>query len=134
MSLNFPLNQHNTIVSIDTSDDLIELTLVSGKKISFSLFGDCCSQSFFEKRSLDDVKELIGEIFISAEEVEARELASPDPTYDSVIYSALNVCTNKSSIVLDWRNESNGFYSGWCEFNGLKTHPGSSLWYVVNDQ
>lgn len=89
--------------------DMIRLTDDVGNTIELWLDGDCCSNSEFEERSFADLCLLIGETLLSIEEVES-EAENDDP---EVQWSALLVRTNWSSITVDWRNTSNGYYSGW---------------------
>jgi len=89
--------------------DMIRLTDDAGNTLEFWLDGDCCSNSVFEERSFADLCLLVGETLISVEEVES-EMEDEGP---EVQWSALLVRTNWSSITVDWRNESNGYYSGW---------------------
>lgn len=106
-----------------------QLTFVSseGQTITIDLIGDCCSASFFDDDSLLDVKGLLGERLMSIEEVSNdREYPDdPDGTYDDVtLHYAMIVKTDKQSISVMWRNESNGYYSGWVEVSveGQKLH------------
>jgi hypothetical protein len=89
--------------------DMIRLTDDAGSTIELWLDGDCCSNSEFEEQSFTDLCLLVGETLLSVEEVDS----DIEDEGNEVVWSALLVRTNWSSITVDWRNTSNGYYSGW---------------------
>lgn len=92
-------------VDFKSGDDVLRL----------QLFGECCSESYFEANSVEDLKALVGETIVKIEKVESAIPEKGGGDIDSLTrYSALKITTNKQSITVDWRNESNGYYSGWC--------------------
>jgi hypothetical protein len=82
--------------------------------ISLALDADCCSASYFEEQSVLDLKALVGQELVSIEHTESRK---EDVDNDVCVtkYHALLVRTDKESITVDWRNESNGYYDGSCD-------------------
>lgn len=76
--------------------------------------GDCCSQTWIE--SLDDPDALLGTV-ISAAQIEMPDLGNvPTPHHeyaDVVEYYGLKITTERGRCVIDYRNDSNGYYGGW---------------------
>ena len=92
---------------LDSATDLIRLTSPEGDTIDLILEADCCSQSFFETRSVSDLESLVGQTLLHLESVESSNVSS-----DEICWHALLVFTDQRSITVDWRNESNGYYDG----------------------
>jgi hypothetical protein len=99
-----------------TGDSFITFVSPDGLRFHVELEGDCCSSSFFDDNSKLDAEGLLGEQLMSIEEV-GRERPESDPlrhrTTEHIEYHALLIRTDKQSITVDWRNESNGYYDGW---------------------
>ena len=77
--------------------------------------GQCCSISWFE--SIDDPAALLGTIY-AIRHLDLPHRDSPDPTNDdgeseSRAYYGLKISTEKGSAVIDYRNDSNGYYGGY---------------------
>jgi len=100
--------------------DGLVFELEDGSRVILSLDGDCCSQSTFEKNSLDDASGLVGDELRALEHVSSAIPNVGGYGEDSTQYSAVKVTTDKQVVVLDWRNESNGYYSGTCDIIGWK--------------
>lgn len=81
--------------------------------------GDCCSVSWVEH--MENVSELIGATILSVESVERssgmteKEIEEKHECLD--VYGDKAI-TDKGYFILEYRNESNGYYSGWMEFEG----------------
>jgi hypothetical protein len=76
--------------------------------------GDCCSSSWIE--SIDDEHALHGKV------AKIEEIDMPDrgnvgtekhPGVEEVKYYGLRITTDKGRSVIDYRNDSNGYYGGW---------------------
>lgn len=78
----------------------------------YSTAGDCCSSSWIEH--FEGVQNLIGATISTIEEIDISE--RPDPTPDKHyclrIYG-YKFITDKGHAVLDFRNDSNGYYGGY---------------------
>lgn len=118
------------IENVIATEDKVTLVSENGNVIELELDGDCCSASFFDDFTLLDVRGLIGDTLLSLVEVEdenevitnqhaafaagegpkPRRVERPDA--DATLYYALIIKTDRQSITMDWRNESNGYYSG----------------------
>ena len=80
--------------------------------------GDCCSSTWVE--GIEGYDALIGEEVLTAEDIEMPDLGSPDE-YDVIAYYGFKITTRKGTCVIDYRNESNGYYGGnisWPEPEG----------------
>lgn len=102
--------------------ETITLALEDGTEVHLKLTADCCSSSYFEPRCLAEVRALVGQSLVSVENIEpvtvgrAEDVAEPDDRQRGYYkYHAVKITTNRETVVLDWRNESNGYYDGECE-------------------
>jgi hypothetical protein len=78
--------------------------------------GDCCSYSWIE--SIDAPQALYGRV-LSVEEIDMPDLGfvrthkhEPEDKYSTLQYYGLKITTTKGIAVLDYRNDSNGYYGG----------------------
>lgn len=70
--------------------------------------GDCCSHTWIE-----NVENTIASF--PAVVTGARDVDMPDhgqPEYGAIAYYGFTISTDKGSLVIDYRNESNGYYGG----------------------
>lgn len=106
-----------------------QLTLIaeSGDRVVLALTGDCCSGSYFEAQSVKDVQGLVGQTIVG---IEAVKSAQPNKETDDGLtqYHAIKITTNQETVVVDWRNESNGFYDGECTIYGWPKPDGDKVW------
>lgn len=121
------------IENVIAADTTIDLIAVDGRVLSIQLEGDCCSSSFFDDYSKVDARGLFGHRLMSMESV-GRKAPEVDTIArrgdDSTAYHALIIRTDKESVTIDWRNESNGYYDGWANvfIDGVKV---SESWNPV---
>lgn len=111
------------IENVIAKNDQLRIISTDGHEVRIDLEGDCCSSSFFDDFSLIDARGLMGERLMSIEDT-GRDEPENDPYKegcDVIEYHALVVRTDKQSITIDWRNDSNGYYSGVARifFDGL---------------
>jgi hypothetical protein len=102
------------IENVITSDSTLKLVAADGREVRIELEGDCCSTSFFDDHSKLDVRDLLGQRLMDVSDA-GRDAPDPDPIPhrdDSQEYHALHIRTDRASITVDWRNESNGYYGG----------------------
>lgn len=102
------------IENVIATADSLRLVSTDGHEVRVELEGDCCSRSFFDNYSLIDARGLMGERLVDIEDVD-RTAPESDPYKDGcdvIEYHALIIRTDKQSITVDWRNDSNGYYSG----------------------
>ena len=103
------------IENVLAGDTHIDFVSVDGRVLRIELEGDCCSSSFFDDNSKIDAEALLGERLMGIEEVgrDAPEVDQLKSQSESTLYHAMLLRTDKQSITVDWRNESNGHYDGW---------------------
>ncbi|MDE2425647.1 MAG: hypothetical protein KGO96_07050 [Elusimicrobia bacterium] len=92
--------------------DAICLIMDDSTNILVVLDGDCCSGSYFEDKNQFD--ELIGSKI--TEVLEEEDRTEDNGAWERIIWSFLKFTTDKGHVTIDWRNESNGYYSGWVKF------------------
>ena len=106
----FELNPDRTELSIFIETPDFSLW----EKYKFIVEGECCSITWFE--SMDAPEVLIGGIVSSVEDIDMPDLGSKGtinhPYVDHVVYYGLKVTTDKGVCVIDYRNDSNGYYGG----------------------
>lgn len=108
------------INKIEMSDDttVMVFTTDSGEKIAYLTEGDCCSYSWFSHiTNLDTllgqkVNEVVEREEFSKEEYEKAE---KEGDYESLALYGYMLKTNKGTCDIEFRNDSNGYYGGWCE-------------------
>lgn len=93
--------------------DGLVITAADGRVLVLDLDGDCCSASYFEGRALEDAQSIEGQVLRRVEHV-CSALEPRADVSESVLYKAVQLTTDRQAVTLDWRNESNGYYSGWC--------------------
>ena len=96
----------------------IRFDVADGEPIIARADGDCCSASWIE--GLDAPLALIGTVQ-AVEDLDMPDLGSvaaqsqdKDSSYDPecIRYYGCKITTDKGSCVIDYRNESNGYYGG----------------------
>jgi hypothetical protein len=95
------------------SDAPVALVFEDGRKLILALDGDCCSSSYYSDPEQFD--ELIGTTIQEIEEVSGKShegLPDNDGLDSCTLWSFLKFTTNKGHVTIDWRNDSNGYYSG----------------------
>lgn len=95
--------------------DLLTLYCTDGMEIDIIPQGDCCSCTWIESIDTPDV--LLGGTIRA---VEDREMPSKGNVsgvrhhgVEYVQYYGLAITTEKGMCVIDYRNDSNGYYGGW---------------------
>ena len=102
-----------TIMSIDIASDrkAIRFALDDGKFVIARAEGDCCSETWIESISLPALG--FPALVISAADVDMPDLGAPqDEDSECRQYYGFEIVTDKGSILIDYRNESNGYYGG----------------------
>lgn len=104
----------STLISLTIGADKTNIFLITSKgEIVGTCKGDCCSRTWIENVELntDDLPATI---------VEIRNLEMPDlgtmKGCDVVQYYGVLIKTDRSDIIIDYRNDSNGYYGGSLEW------------------
>jgi hypothetical protein len=80
--------------------------------VAYRTYGDCCSYSYFN--DIIGLDALIGQKVNSAEEIGLGDVETDD-SYDCIRAYGIKLTTNRGYVDVVFRNESNGYYGGWCE-------------------
>lgn len=99
------------VTAVYLADDggAIRFDVDGGDPVVARADGDCCSHTWIE--SVDSPERLIGVPVVSVEDLEMPDLGSPDED-DVIAYYGCKIVTEKGDVVIDYRNESNGYYGG----------------------
>ena len=103
-------------VALNEDDTKCTLKGPSGE-LEMRLEGDCCSVTYFEKSSVDTLKSLGGKTITKIRVVDSKIPTSEEiDGWQTNKYGAIEITTKDGVETIDWRNESNGYYNGWCDF------------------
>ena len=113
MKLNDIIGAVVTGVKIDASKEFMRVDTDKGA-FDFVAVGDCCSNSWFEH--LNGVSNIIGgkvtevpKLHVDGVDVSSKE----DKEYNVVEQYITQLKTDKGVLDIEFRNNSNGYYSGW---------------------
>lgn len=106
-----------TLTAVHLADDrkAIRFDVNDSDPIVAHCDGDCCSSTWIE--NIENAEALIGSPVIEATVIGMPEREHPeDVNRDVVAYYGFRIRTAKGDCVLDYRNESNGYYGGSLEW------------------
>ena len=112
-----------TAVWLASDKKAMRFDVADGEPIIARADGDCCSSTWIE--SLDMPALLIGTVS-SVEDIAMPDLGNGDS--ECISYYGCRVTTDRGICVIDYRNESNGYYGGDLSW------PGDSFYGGVYDQ
>ena len=100
-----------TVTAVHLAEDkkAIKFDLADGSSVVAKTDGDCCSNSWIEH--IENPEFLIGSPVLSVADVPMPEPAQPDE-YGLVRSYGCQITTAKGQVLLEYRNESNGYYGG----------------------
>lgn len=75
--------------------------------------GDCCSHTWVESIALPALG--FPALVQTVADLDMPDLGSPDE-YECIAYYGCKIVTDKGEIIIDYRNESNGYYGGSLEW------------------
>ncbi len=106
-----------TVKSILISADETVLVFVceEGKPFVFNATGDCCGCSYFN--DIVGVEALIGQRVNMVTDVDMGVLDTVEE-YETIQFYGIKLATSAGTATIVYRNESNGYYGGDCEFGG----------------
>ena len=106
-------------VLLDQSKDRLTLAFVDGTTATFTTEGGCCSRSWIEH--LEMPGDIVGAVILSVDSAEmppwdGHECGGIDNLHscghDSLAVYHTKFHTDRGDIVLEYRNDSNGYYGG----------------------
>lgn len=106
-----------TIAGIDLATDrkAIRFRMSDGESVVARTDGDCCSSSWVE--AMDTPELIVGSPVLSVENIDMPDRGRPNE-YGVITYYGCKITTTKGACVIDYRNESNGYYGGSLEWPG----------------
>jgi hypothetical protein len=112
-----------TITAFELTNDrkAMRFTLADGETVTALCDADCCSETWIEHVSLPARG-------LPCTVMEAGEIDMPDlgdmPNRDVVAYYGFKVTTDKGELIVDYRNDSNGYYGGNLTWPGERHYGG----------
>lgn len=117
-----------TIHSIFISDDKQYLKFVTDDgDIVYYAYGDCCSQSWFN--DICGFHSLISAKVLRVEEIDSSVLHETDSR--CIQSYGYKFVTTGGFASIEFRNESNGYYGGYCHLWNQNTN--DIIWKMVDD-
>jgi hypothetical protein len=114
-------------VTLDDTKERVTFAFGDGSEVAFGVEGDCCSSSWIEH--LDVPPDVIGEVLVGVADSEGvpwdGHVCSEAVDYSRACgHDHLQVYntrfrTAKGDVVLEYRNDSNGYYGGYL----VRIHP-----------
>ncbi len=102
------------ITAVHLADDrgAIRFDIKGGEPVVARCDGDCCSSTWIEH--VEGPEQLIGCEVLAVEDINMPEGAPTEHREftDVVAYYGLKITTSKGDTILDYRNDSNGYYGG----------------------
>lgn len=97
-----------TAVYLSSDKTAIKFDFDGGDVLSFAE-GECCSYSWIEH--VENPENLIGASVLSVVDKDMPDLGD-QPDHDCMSYYGLEITTAKGYCLIDYRNDSNGYYGG----------------------
>jgi hypothetical protein len=132
MSASDLINRRVSAVIHYAEDNRVRLVFEDGKAVDVIVEGDCCSSSYYVDPSQFD--ELVGAVIRKVEPRNSDDSKDVDNVAEGkyLRWHFLVFVTDKGHVTIDFRNESNGYYSGFVEFKSAPADKGSSGTGVVD--
>jgi hypothetical protein len=98
-------------VSLDKGRDELRIETDTGRVIVFTVSGECCSRSWIEH--LESPGDIVGATVLDVIEASGDTRPGEDLTqFDVLQVYETRIRTDRGDIVLEYRNDSNGYYGG----------------------
>jgi len=122
-----------TIVAVQMTSDkkAIRFTLADGSNVVAKTDADCCSSTWIEHVSLPGRG--FPALVLEAADIEMPNLGSP-AEYECIAYYGFELKTDRGHMLIDYRNESNGYYGGNLSWPGDYFYGGVHGQNVPNDE
>lgn len=101
-----------TLTAVHLADDkkAIRFDVEGGEPIVARADGDCCSSTWIE--NVENPEAIVGSPVLSAEAIDMPERELKRDDFDVVAFYGFKIATLNGECVIDYRNESNGYYGG----------------------
>lgn len=112
------VGKHLRSFAINIDREAIVFTCADGEQITLFCTGDCCSATWIE--AIDDETVLQDAMVTAVENIEMPDFGNvvskhSGDNIEYIAYYGLKITTTKGSAVIDYRNDSNGYYGGSLE-------------------
>lgn len=107
------------VVSVEIAEDRGAIRIVAdGTEYIGRCDGDCCSYTWIE--GIEGLDNLIGGVVSAIEEIDmpANIVSKYVENPNSIANYGLKITTDKGHFILDYRNDSNGYYGGHISWIG----------------
>ncbi len=88
----------------------IRFDTTDGEQIIAKCYGDCCSHTWIEH--VEGAGDVLGSPVLIAEDVPMPEQVYDKEQYECIAFYGFKIGTEKGEMLIDYRNESNGYYGG----------------------
>lgn len=106
-------NQTINEIWMNLENNTIIFELNNGNKLAYQTEGECCSASWFN--DLIGVSGLIGQKITLVRDVMSPKESTKQERDDVIEFYGIELYTDLGVSTIIYRNESNGYYGGWCE-------------------
>lgn len=120
-----------TEIQLTTDKKAIRFVLADGSDVVAQADGDCCSSTWIEHISLPSRG--FPATVLEARDIDMPDLGSPDE-YECIAYYGFELKTDRGHMVIDYRNESNGYYGGNLSWPGDYHYGGVYGQNVANNE
>ncbi len=104
-----------TAIHLAADKQAIKFDIEGGEPIVARADGDCCSVSWIE--NVENAEALIGSPVLEALNIDMPDSVDREPeNHDVVQFYGFKISTAKGTCVIDYRNDSNGYYGGSLEW------------------
>lgn len=111
---NILVNKTITGISIAENKEAIMFLTIEENIIAYA-HGECCSTTWIESIELPALG--FPALVLSTQDLDMSDIGEPE-----LAHYGLKIITDKGEIVIDYRNESNGFYGGELAWPGDYYH------------
>lgn len=121
------------ITAIYLAEDMkaIKFDVLDGDPIIAKCDGDCCSDTWVE--NIENPSAAIGSVVTVAADIDMPDLGNM-PDRDVVAYYGFKIETAKGTCVIDYRNDSNGYYGGSLSWPGDESFYGGVFHQNVSEE
>lgn len=101
-------------IEVDAGDQETLVFTVGDEKLIYQGYGDCCSETWFA--DITGVSALIGGTVTSVETVQMAEVEDGRTRQEHDEIYGYKIKTDKGYADIAYRNSSNGYYGGSCDY------------------
>lgn len=116
-------------IKVTADEEKLNFICEDGDHLAFTE-AECCSSTWIENVELPALGFPCK--VLKVEELESEVIGEVEE-YDHLQKYGLKIVTDKGDIVIDYRNESNGYYGGWLEFDKKVMLNDSIEWVEIKE-